>query len=113
MSGHKVRKQDIIISKNYLNQEELDVLNRIVTMYLDYAELQAINHKQMFMRDWREKLDAFLQFNGQEILNNAGSVTKKVADILVQNAYIIYNQNRIEIESQKPGDIDEAIKKMK
>ena len=69
-SGDKVRKKDVTVSKNYLNQGELDTLNRIVTMYLDFAELQAKNHRQMFMKNWREKLDAFLQFNNQEILNN-------------------------------------------
>lgn len=112
-SGDKVRKKDVIISKNYLQQDELDILNRIVTMYLDYAELQAKNHKQMFMKNWREKLDAFLQFNGQDILQNAGKVTKKVADKLAEDAYESFNQNRITLESQQPGDIDDAIKKLK
>jgi len=109
-SGNKVRKKDVTISKNYLQQDELDALNRIVTMYLDYAELQAINHRQMFMKDWREKLDAFLQFNEQEILKNAGSITKNVADKLAENAYDSFNQHRISEQSQQSGDIDEAIK---
>ena len=109
-SGDKVRKKDVTISKNYLRQDELDTLNRIVTMYLDYAELQAQNHRQMFMKDWREKLDAFLQFNGQEILNNAGSITKKIADKLAEDAYESFNQSRIASADQKLGDIDEAIK---
>ena len=111
--GAKVRKQDVTISKNYLNKNELDTLNRIVTMYLDYAELQAKNHRQMFMKDWREKLDAFLQFNGQEILQNAGNITKKVADTLAEKTYETFHQNRLKIENQKPGNIDEAIKKLK
>ncbi len=80
--GNKVRKGDVIISKNYLKKDELDTLNRIVTMYLDYAELQAINHRQMFTKDWQEKLNSFLQFNNQEILTNTGSITKKIADNL-------------------------------
>ncbi len=111
-SGAIVRKKDVTISKNYLQQQELDTLNRIVTMYLDYAELQAINHRQMFMKDWREKLDAFLQFNEQDILKNAGSITKKVADKLAEEAYETFNQNRISDQSQQLGDIDEAIKKI-
>lgn len=111
--GTKVRKQDVTISKNYLNKEELDTLNRIVTMYLDYAELQAKNHRQMFMKDWREKLDAFLQFNEQEILQNAGSITKKVADKLAEEAYETFHQNRLKTEAQQLGDIDEEIKKLK
>jgi hypothetical protein len=110
--GTRVRKQDVTISKNYLKKEELDILNRIVTMYLDYAELQAKSHRQMFMKDWREKLDAFLQFNGQEILTNAGSVTKSVADKLAENRYDEFHQNRLELESQQPGDIDDALKKL-
>ncbi len=111
--GAKVRKQDVTVSKNYLNKGELDTLNRIVTMYLDYAELQAKNHKQMFMKDWREKLDAFLQFNNQQILQNAGEITKKVTDNLAEETYDKFHQNRLKAESQKPGDIDEAIKKLK
>lgn len=112
-TGAKVRKQDVTISKNYLNKEELDTLNRIVTMYLDYAELQAKNHRQMFMKDWREKLDAFLQFNNQDILKNAGSITKKVADKLAEETYETFHQNRLKTETQRLGDIDEEIKKLK
>ena len=110
--GVKVRKADVSISKNYLNKDELDTLNRIVTMYLDYAEFQAKNHRQMFMKDWREKLDAFLQFNDQEILQNSGSVTKKIADKLAEEKYEKFHQHRLKQEAQSPGDIDEAIKKI-
>lgn len=111
--GGKVRKQDVTISKNYLSQPELDTLNRIVSMYLDYAELQAQNHRQMFMKDWRDKLDAFLQFNGQEILINLGSVSRAIADKLADEQYDQFNQARIEADDQIPGDIDEAIKRLK
>ena len=110
--GANVRKQDVTVSKNYLNKEELETLNRIVTMYLDYAELQAKNHKQMFMKDWREKLDAFLQFNGQEILTNAGNITKKVADTLAEKKYDEFHHNRLIQSSEAKSDIDEAIKKL-
>lgn len=111
--GDKVRKQDVTISKNYLDKKELDILNRIVTMYLDYAELQAMNHRQMFMKDWRDKLDAFLQFNGQEILQNAGNITKKIADKLAIEKYEQFHQNRQAEEDERAGDIDEAIKRLK
>lgn len=110
--GSKVRKQDVSISKNYLDKEELDVLNRIVTMYLDYAELQAKNHKQMFMKDWREKLDAFLQFNGQNILQNAGTIQKAVADKLAEERYDEFHQNRLKIEASQKDDLDDVIKKL-
>ncbi|GAA4289536.1 virulence RhuM family protein [Aestuariibaculum suncheonense] len=111
--GSKVRKQDVTVSKNYLNKDELDTLNRIVTMYLDFAELQAKNHRQMFMKDWRQKLDAFLQFNGQDILKNAGSITKKVADKLAEDKYETFRSKRLQQEQQQLGDIDNAIKKLK
>lgn len=111
--GGKVRKKDVTVSKNYLEKEELDVLNRIVTMYLDYAELQAKSHRQMFMKDWRDKLDAFLQFNGQEILQNAGTITKEIADKLALERFGDFEQNRRKELDQQVGDIDEAIKKIK
>jgi len=78
--GAKVRSGDVTIAKNYLNESEMDGLNRIVTMYLDYAEDQAKRHRQIFMRDWREKLDMFLEFNERDILDNPGSVSKEIAD---------------------------------
>lgn len=108
-SGDKVRKKDVSVSKNYLNQDELDTLNRIVSMYLDYAELQAKSHKQMFMKDWRDKLDAFLQFNGQEILANAGNISKKVADKLVEEKYDQFHESRMIKQDNQLGDIDRAI----
>ena len=111
--GSKVRKKDVTISKNYLQQNELDTLNRIVTMYLDYAELQAKNHRQMFMKDWREKLDAFLQFNNQDILQNAGSISKKVADKLALDKYDRFHQNRLEQKNDSPDDLDQAINRLK
>lgn len=111
--GPIIRKGDVTISKNYLDQNELDILNRIVTMYLDYAELQAKQHKQMFMRDWREKLDAFLQFNGQEILKNPGKISKEVADKLAEERYAEFHQNRLNQKNTELGDIDEAIKNLK
>ena len=64
------------------------------------------------MKDWREKLGAFLQFNDQDILQNAGSVTKKVADALAEDKYIEFHQQRLALDGNKLGDIDEAIKKI-
>ncbi len=82
-----IYRYDVDIAKNYLNEKELKDLNRIVTMYLDYAELQAENHNAMTMKDWVEKLNAFLQFNGQEILHNAGKISAKVAQELAYQEY--------------------------
>lgn len=93
--GDKVRKGDVTVAKNYLSEKELKSMNRIVTMYLDYAEDQAERQQPMYMKDWTEKLNAFLQFNGREILENAGKVSKAVADRLAIQEYEKYNQNRI------------------
>ncbi len=99
--GDKVRKSDVTIAKNYLNEEEIKSLNRIVTMYLDYAEDQAKLHRQVFMRDWRMKLDAFLQFNEREILDNAGAIAKSVADALAIEQYEQFHSHRLQAEAEK------------
>ncbi|WP_321777543.1 virulence RhuM family protein [Sulfurimonas sp.] len=75
----RIRKTDVIVAKNYLYEKELKSLNRIVTMYLDYAEDQAERNIPMTMKDWSQKLNAFLQFNERDILQNAGKVTAVIA----------------------------------
>ncbi len=85
-----IRKPDVSIAKNYLNKEELDGLNRIVTMFLDYAEMQANNGKVMNMQDWVEKLDAFLHFNEREILNNAGKIRAEIAKDFAETEFEKY-----------------------
>lgn len=76
----EVRKTDVVIAKNYLAETEVTELNRIVTMWLDFAEDQATRRKQVFMQDWADKLDGFLRFNGRAVLSNAGRVSKKLAE---------------------------------
>lgn len=76
----KIMATDVVIAKNYLTQDELKSLERIVTMYLDYAEDQAERHIPMTMEDWRKRLDVFLQFNEREVLDNPGKVSHKVAE---------------------------------
>lgn len=88
----KIRKTDISIAKNYLDAKELDQLNRIVTMYLDYAEMQANAGKIMYMKDWNEKLNAFLQFNEQDILQHAGKVSHEVALALAENEFETFSR---------------------
>lgn len=85
--GGRIRKTDISIAKNYLNEKELDGLNRIVTMYLDYAENQALKGAVMYMKDWVEKLEAFLKFNEEAILKHQGKVTHEVAIALAESEY--------------------------
>ncbi len=109
--GVKVRQGDVTIAKNYLNEKEMEQLNRIVTMYLDYAEDQARRHRQIFMRDWRKKLDAFLKFNERDILEHAGTVTKEVADALALEHYEVFNKNRLKSEAEAETLADyEALK---
>lgn len=92
--GGKIRKSDVSIAKNYLNKDELDKLNRIVTMYLDFAEFQASNNKVMYMKDWIVKLDAFLKFNEQDILNDLGKISSDVAKELAEKEYEKFNTNQ-------------------
>lgn len=88
--GKDVKKSDISSAKNYLTEKELKSLNRIVTMYLDYAEDQAERGNVMYMKDWKEKLDLFLQFNGREVLNNSGKISHEIAMKLATEQYEKY-----------------------
>ena len=105
-----IYKYDVDIAKNYLNEKELKDLNRIVTMYLDYAELQAENHNAMTMKDWVEKLNAFLQFNGKEILRNAGKISAKVAQEL---AYKEYDKFRVKQDKLYKSDFDNFLNEVR
>ena len=104
-----IRKTDVVVAKNYLNEKELDGLNRIVTMYLDYAEMQAEKRIVMNMKDWVGKLDAFLKFNEKEILQNSGKISHEAAIALAENEFEKYRviQDRM-IES----DFDREVKKI-
>ena len=105
-----IYKYDVDIAKNYLTEKELKNLNRIVSMYLDYAELQAENHNAMTMQDWVEKLDAFLQFNGQDILHDAGKISHKVAQEL---AYKEYDKFKKKQDQLYISDFDKFIENTK
>lgn len=111
--GSKVRKTDVTVAKNYLRVDEIQELNRIVTMYLDYAEDQARRRKLIYMREWREKLDAFLQFNERDILTDAGRVAKEVADRLALAQYDKFETRRL-IENTRAEEraFDEAVQKL-
>ncbi len=111
--GVKVRKTDVTVAKNYLNQREIEELNRVVTMYLDYAEDQARRRRVLYMRDWREKLDAFLKFNERDILTNPGRVAKEVADRLALEQYDRFQARRLDVEAQADERaFDEAVKNL-
>jgi len=100
---------DVSIAKNYLNKQEFDHLNRIVTMYLDYAELQAARNIPMYMKDWIEKLNAFLKFSEYEILTNAGSISREVALALAHKEYDIFKKDQ---DKNYISDFDKEIKRI-
>ena len=83
----RIRKSDVSIAKNYLNETEMNNLNEIVSMYLDYAERQARKGNVMYMRDWVERLDAFLQFNEEDILHDKGKVTAAIAKAFAESEF--------------------------
>lgn len=99
----KIVKADVSVAKNYLQQDELQELNEIVTMYLDYATRQARRHIPMTMQDWAEKLDAFLQFNDAEILKDKGKVTAAIAKAFAESEFEKY---RVIQDRQYQSDFD-------
>lgn len=92
--GTRVVKADVTTAKNYLHAEEIDELNRIVVMWLDFAHDQALRRKQVFLQDWQDKLDAFLQFNDRNVLTHAGCVSKKQADDKALAEYELFAARR-------------------
>jgi hypothetical protein len=106
--GERVRKGDVDTAKNYLSEDEISELNRIVTMYLDYAEDQARRHQVMTMSDWSTKLDAFLQFNGRELLTHAGKVRASVAKQLAERRYEAFDAERKRVDAAEADRQDLA-----
>lgn len=102
--GAKVRKKDVDIAKNYLNEEEMSELNRVVTMYLDFAEDQARRHIPMYMKDWEEKLNSFLNMTGREVLSGAGHVSADQAKKHALKQYEIYDEHRLQIQEEQVVD---------
>ena len=86
-TGMLPKKNDAEYAKNYLTEEELDILNRIVNLYLDFAELQAKSHTPMYMKDWIQKLDDFLKLSGKELLTHAGAISAEVAKLKADTEY--------------------------
>ena len=105
----KIMPGDIVIAKNYLDKNELEHLNRIGNMYLDYAEMQAARGKTMTMQDWIEKLNSFLKFSEYEILTNAGKISHEVAESLALKEYEKY---RIIQDKDYVSDFDKEVNKL-
>ncbi|MDA3806782.1 MAG: virulence RhuM family protein [Thiomicrorhabdus sp.] len=92
--GKQVTKADVTVAKNYLSENEIKQLNRIVTMWLDHAEDQAERRQQVFLNDWETKLNQFLEFNDRDVLDNAGRISKQQADDKAKEQYTIYSEQR-------------------
>jgi hypothetical protein len=101
--GDVVRKSDVTVAKNYLREDEIDGLNRIVVMFLDFAEDQARRRKQIFLRDWQERLDDFLRFNERAVLDNSGSVSHDAAERHAHREYDQF-QDRRRIEAEQEAE---------
>ncbi|MDQ1244549.1 MAG: hypothetical protein QG565_889 [Campylobacterota bacterium] len=116
-NGAKPIKSEAIIAKNYLSEKELDILNRIVTMYLEFAELQAHSRKPMYMKDWIKKLDDFLQVSDFEILNNKGTISHRQALEKADEEYLSYKEKTKNELSRVEEDfiehLDAAVKALK
>ena len=110
--GHP-KSKDIAIAKNYLEENEIDMLNRIVTMYLDFADFQAVNGIQMYMKDWLEKLDQFLSFNGREVLDHYGKISHQQAETKAKQEFAIYKTQYIDYQTPVERHFEEAIKDVK
>jgi hypothetical protein len=115
--GEKPTKKESEIAKNYLKQDELDILNRMVTAYLEVAELQALNRKPMYMKDWSYRLDDFLTMTGNNILENAGKVSHEQA---LDKAHVEYNKYREQVKDEISNvekdfikQLDQTSKKLK
>jgi len=105
----QIRKTDVGIAKNYLAEKELTGLNRIVSMYLDYAEMQANDRKVIYMKDWAEKLNAFLKFNEKDILENQGTISADIAKTFAEKEFDKY---RVIQDKLFESDFDKQIKRI-
>lgn len=107
--GEAIKKTDITVAKNYLNENELKQLNLIVAQYLDFAELQAMNRKPMYMQEWITKLHGFLTLNDREILADAGSRSAKAAETYALKQF---EQYRKSLDAGQPDELDKAVKQL-
>jgi hypothetical protein len=97
--GDRVRKVDVVVAKNYLNADELDKLNRLVSMFLDFAELRAEQRRHLVLSDWRQYIDSFMAFNEQPLLRNAGSVSHEHMKQVAHERYEQFDQHRRQAEA--------------
>ncbi len=111
--GKSLKRSDVIVAKNYLNEDELDTLNRIVTFYLEFAELQAKNRRAMYMQEWINKLDDFLRLSEREILSHAGKITHDDAITLANIEFDKFKQRQLEEKSAVEIDFEKSLQELK
>jgi len=104
----KVLKSDVTVAKNYLNQEEVSKLNRLVSMFIDFAELLALNHRVMTMKDWLKQMDKFLQLTDQQALRHAGKISHEMA---AAKAHQEYDRFRVKQDSEYVSNFDQEFTK--
>ncbi len=112
-SGDLPRKADVGIAKNYLTHDEIEILNRIVNTYLEFAELQAMNRRPMYMADWIRKLDDFLRLSEREVLDHAGKISHESAVKKAELEYDRFSSAREALPSEVEKHFDEAVSKLK
>jgi len=108
--GTKVRKQDVIVAKNYLNEDELAALNNLVEQYLIFAQGQAMRRIPMYMQDWIKKLDGFLTINDRDILTHAGKISHEMAKQLADGEYEKFHSKRLSDSANSLSDFDQTVK---
>ena len=108
--GQEIKRKDVESAKNYLNEKEIDALNKIVTAYLDIAEVQALNHEPMYMKDWLETIDDYLRMTRRDILDTKGKVTHKQAIAKAHNEYEKYKVKQEDVLSPVERHFIESIK---
>ena len=112
-SGSIPKKSDVSIAKNYLHEDELNVLNRIVTAYLEFAELQAIDQNPMYMKDWIERLDDFIKMSRREILEHSGTISHKEALEKAELEYEKFRQNQLGVPTTVEKHFIKAVENVK
>ena len=111
-TGNTISKSEVGIAKNYLDSEEIDILNRIVTAYLEFAEIQALERKPMYMSDWIAKLDDFLKLSGRKLLTHAGKISHEQALTRAQLEYEKHRTMQINLPSHVEADFEKAMKQL-
>lgn len=112
--AEKLRKQDVLIGKNYLTKDELQALKLIVEQYLAYAEAQALAHKPMYMKDWKERLDIILKLNERNVLEGPGKISHELAKYKAESEYLKYKEKEIQqIHFESIKELDKDLKQLK